>query len=222
MPDPFTFHDPDISITTLPEGAGRPDAVRVDLQANGHASTSTCVIIPFRLRVGAAVVRMDGIGGVGTLEEFRYRGYARRVLTAAIRHMEAGDAALTMLYGIPDLYPKFGYATAGPEYLISLPALAGTPLPDGWTARPLAQADLPDIYRLYAENTAHTVEAVIRSPEHFPWTKLPRLLQGETKDECRVVVDPAGRVRAYAWHGAEFWAVRLWGATFRRCWCLGK
>lgn len=36
--------------------------------------------------------------------------------------MTAGDAALSMLYGIVGFYPKFGYAIAGPDYRIEIPA----------------------------------------------------------------------------------------------------
>src|ERR1041385_4071760 len=94
-----------------------------------HNSTSTCVelrlgersisrlwIVPFVLHIGKAKVRMDGIGGVGTDEEYRNRGYSRRVLEATVEHMQRGDAALSMLYGIRDFYPKFGYVTAGPDH----------------------------------------------------------------------------------------------------------
>src|SRR5437762_9903748 len=118
--DALAVPDPDIVFRRLPEGQGRPGEVGVDLLLEGRP-ISTCAIIPLTLRIGVATVRMDGIGMVGTLQEYRGRGYARRMLTAAVAQMAAGDAALTMLYGIPNFYPQFGYTTAGPEYTLSVP-----------------------------------------------------------------------------------------------------
>ena len=43
-------------------------------------SVSRATIIPMTIRIGAATVRMDGIGGVATDDAHRYQGYSRRVL----------------------------------------------------------------------------------------------------------------------------------------------
>src|SRR5215211_2455125 len=80
----------------------------VILRADGH-EVSRALIVPLLMRIGKAVVRMDGIGGVGTDEPFRRRGYSRRVMVAAVDAMRSGDAALSTLYGIQDFYPKFGF-----------------------------------------------------------------------------------------------------------------
>ena len=90
------------------------------LQLDGR-QVSRVVIVPMLMRIGAAVVRMDGIGGVGTEEEFRNRGYSRRVMESAVQQMQRGDAALSTLFGIQDFYQKFGYETTGPEYSVILP-----------------------------------------------------------------------------------------------------
>ena len=71
------------SSSTIP--AARRDVL---LQLDGR-QVSRVVIVPMLMRVGAAVVRMDGIGGVGTEEEFRNRGYSRRVMETAV----AADAS---------------------------------------------------------------------------------------------------------------------------------
>src|SRR5215212_7451757 len=104
------------------------------LQLDGR-QVSRVVIVPMLMRIGAAVVRMDGIGGVGTEEAYRNRGYSRRVMERCVEKMRAGDAALAMLYGIPDFYPKYGFATTGPAYVIGLPLddeAGAAPLPSGW------------------------------------------------------------------------------------------
>lgn len=171
---------------------------------------SRLFIVPFALRVGAATVRMDGIGGVETEKDWRHRGYARRLLEATVRHMREGDAALSMLYGIPDFYPKFGYATAGPEHFIELPgSFDGAALPPGWRVRPFVPADLPALRRLYAQNTARGVGAAVRSVAAGPWAKLAKP-EGKDAEECRVVESAGGQVRAYAWRARWHWYTGIW------------
>src|SRR3954453_6375447 len=130
---------PELQLTyrTEPDGSTRVDLMHAD------RSISWLWIVPLTIRIGKAVVRMDGIGGVNTLEEYRHRGYSRRVLEAAVERMRQGDAALSMLYGISNFYPKFGYATAGPDHFVRLTRLTDVPaLPDGWHVRPFTAADL--------------------------------------------------------------------------------
>jgi predicted acetyltransferase len=162
-------------------------------------------IIPFTIRVGAAAVRMDGIGGVGTDEACRNRGYSRRLLEAAVERMQQGDAALSMLYGIPNYYPKFGYAVAGPDHLLSLSRLEAAELPPGWRARPFAEEDTAAVYALYEMNTANAVGAAVRP--RWVWDRLRATLEASSEDACRVAVSPDGQVAAYAWRGAKFWYV---------------
>lgn len=80
-------------------------------------------------------------------------------------------------------------------------------MPAGWQSRPFRVEDLEVVRRLYEQNTARAVGAVIRTPEGRVWSKLARVPGGAGKDACRVAVDTAGEVRAYAWRGAEFWPV---------------
>jgi hypothetical protein len=188
--------------------SGRAGTVDVQLLIEGRP-VSSCRIIPLRLRAGAAVIRMDGIGKVETAEEFRQRGLARRVLSHALRLMEEGDAALTMLYGITDFYPKFGYVTVGPESTISLPPLGrDSPLPSGYEARPFRQEDLESVQRLYTQMTARSVGAAVRPDDGYPWTALLAGLGQERAADCRVVTDVGGQIRGYVWRGQDLSFVR--------------
>lgn len=142
----------------------------------GQRSVSGLAIIPYTLCIGVARVRMDGIGDVGTEADCRRRGYARRVLEASVHWMQEHDAALSMLYGIRDFYPKFGFATAGPDHFIHLTDLSrDADLPAGWRARPVAATDLPAVQRLYAQSTATAVGAAVRGPDEPVWSRLAAL-----------------------------------------------
>jgi Acetyltransferase (GNAT) domain len=218
--EPQTDLDPssELRVTFRTEPGGE---ARVDLMA-GERSVSRLWVIPLTIRVGAATVRMDGIGGVGTEEDCRHRGYSRRVLEATVDWMRQRDAAISMLYGIPNFYPKFGYATAGPEHFIELTRLSEPAiLPAGWRARPFAAADLPAVRRLYDQNSASGVGPAVRSPEAPCWSRLtaPR---AEHDDDCRIVVDPDGQVRAYVWRARWHWEVGIFERQHRDALVLGE
>ncbi len=190
-----------INITRLENGN-----TEVSLELDGQA-VSRAIIIPMTIHVGAALVRMDGIGGVETDEKHRNRGYSRRVLEAAVRHMREGDATISTLYGIPNFYPKFGYATAGPEHVLMLPfdRDALVPLPDGWSYRRFCAEDLSDLQGLYERATRNMVGPLVRgSAEQRSWSRLLKTLEGG-EDVCEVVLDRDGRIVAYAWLVQRHW-----------------
>jgi predicted N-acetyltransferase YhbS len=208
--------------------AARDDGTtEVSLQVAGQVVSRT-LIFPMLMRVGQATVRMDGIGGVATDEAHRHRGYSRRVLEAAVDLMRAGDAAISTLYGIPDFYPKYGYATAGAEHTVVLSIadddLPAPALPKGWVLRPWTADDLEAVQRLYQAGTRTETGAVPRSsasePDRDPsagalqiigrraWDALQRLDTDGVDDACRVLVNPAGEVVAYAWLGRQGWWVQ--------------
>jgi hypothetical protein len=192
---------------------------------------SRAVIVPMLMRLGAAVVRMDGIGGVETEETFRNRGYQRRVMETAVELMRTGDAALSTLFGIQDFYPKFGYTSVGPEWTVSLPlretAASTASLPTGWSVRAVAAGDLPAMMRLYHLNTRRATGALMRHDGgdelaenaalalanplarqigQRAWKKLEKVVADPRHDECRVVLDATGEIAAYAWLGRpNFW-----------------
>ncbi len=187
-------------IRTIPTERG---VVRIAL-VRGDEELSQTLVVPMTLRIGRAEVRMDGIGGVATPEQHRNRGYSRRVLEAAVDYMRAGDAALSTLYGIPHYYPKFGFATIGPEYTLWLRSLdTRTALPEGITEREGCPADLPMLQGLYRAGTARAYGAVVRDDDWWVWEQLETALKARAS-EVRVV-QRGGRVVGYAWRGSDFW-----------------
>lgn len=195
--------DPDIRCTAEPDGR----SVRVELMIRGR-SVSRCWIVPQRIRIGRAVVRMDGIGGVGTDARYRRRGYARRVLDAAQRRMRQGDAGLSMLYGIPDFYERYGYVQVGPEHSLTIPARETASVTiEGWSCRPGTAADLDALADLYSAVTEDAVGAAVRTDASLAWRWMRNASDEDLRKGCCVAVGPGGDVRGYALLGAGFWAV---------------
>jgi predicted acetyltransferase len=190
---------------------------------------SRTFIFPMLVRIGEAVVRMDGIGGVATDEAHRHRGYSRRVLKTAVDTMRAGDAALSTLYGIPDFYHRFGFATSGAEHTVKLPASGKAAprasLPVGWSFRPFTPDNLTAVAVIYDATTARATGAVprlvdggvdapngVHASNPAAITMCRRawrdLLKPASADDCRVLIDASGTVVAYAWIGSDTWWIR--------------
>ncbi len=183
-------------------------AKRVVLAINGE-EVSWCWIVPLVIRIGVATVRMDGIGGVETKPEHRLKGYSRRVLTRSMEEMRAGDAGISMLYGISNYYHRFEYVTAGPEYGVFLHgADVDAPLPGGWTVREFTPQDLPAVQRIYDEATALATGTAVRTEQCRVWQKLLEVPGNYPQDECWVAVAPSGQVEGYAWRARWCWSVR--------------
>jgi GNAT superfamily N-acetyltransferase len=177
---------------------------RVKLVHDGR-EISGASVVPMTIQVGIAPVRMDGIGGVATDESHRFKGYSRRVLEACIEFMKQGDAPLTTLYGIPNFYPKFGYATLGPEPKINLDlAHIPEPFPAGYSARRMEATDLPAVRALYDAGSDQSIGPLVRDEQWFSWRKLAESI-AKGDDEARVVIDPAGTVAGYAWLASWCW-----------------
>lgn len=191
----------------------RPNgSTRVVLEVDGTA-VSGLHILPHRIWIGRAIVAMDGICGVWTLEDQRMRGYSRRVLQYTVSHMKRGDAAVSMLYGIPDFYPKFGYSTAGPDQMLELrPPKSSIVLPEGWTERHARTDDLDRLAHIYHQEFAGRTGASLRPSGGDPWARLAKALESaEVEDQCRVAVAPSGEIEGYVWRAGWHWAVRASG-----------
>lgn len=210
----------------MTNAAGQAGDIRFQTSEKGSTDVALYVddvkvswthVIPMTIRVGLATVRMDGIGGVGTDENHRHKGYSRRVMEAAVELMKDGDAALTSLYGIPDFYPKFGYATIGAQPFIRIPSLDEVDtLPEGYTVRTATADDIDVIASLYDDATLDAVGPVLRQPDGIAFGSIqraaPKLRKtlSEGADDAFVVANAEGKIEGYAWQALECWWMHFW------------
>ncbi len=66
----------------------------------------------YRTRVGGDAIRTGGIGAVMTDRRYRKRGYMRETAEAGCEAMADQGYGLSVLFGIPDFYQRFGYVPA--------------------------------------------------------------------------------------------------------------
>ncbi len=127
-------------------------------------------VIDFTMRIGAGTARMAGIAGVETRHEHRKKGYMRILFADTVTYMQQQGYDVTMLYGIPDFYTKFGYAVC-----LSTPSLK-LQTRDAELARSIAQpittapttpADWPAIIDLFNQRNAARTCSMARAADTF-------------------------------------------------------
>ncbi len=69
----------------------------------------------YTMRIGAARVRVGGVGYVSTHGDFRRRGLMTRTAQASIDRMRKLDYDMSMLFGISRFYERLGYVLAWPS-----------------------------------------------------------------------------------------------------------
>jgi predicted acetyltransferase len=64
------------------------------------------------VRVGRARIRVAGIGSVATHDKYRKSGLLRKTAKVALDALSESDYDISLLFGIPNLYERFGYRRA--------------------------------------------------------------------------------------------------------------
>ncbi len=104
------------------------------------------------VRFGPAVLKMGGIGDVMTVPEYRGKGYSTLLMQAALDYMRKEKFDLTMLFGIPNYYHKFGYIEAMKNYQLEfLNSQFNLESPE-YQIRKFTPQDLPEMLQLYQDN----------------------------------------------------------------------
>ncbi len=151
----------------------QPDNVwLISLSTEDEEDVSRLWLIEYQMRFGSAKLKMGGIAGVGTNEEHRNKGYSRHVMEDSTAFMIENGFDVAMLFGIPNFYPKFGYATVIPEtwiYLETEEAQAAVPT---YHIRKFEKADAPKILSLYAANNTERTGTPLRDEIHWKEFKM--------------------------------------------------
>lgn len=72
------------------------------------------------MRIGIGVVRLAGIGAVATLKGHRGKGLMVKTAGDCVDNLDAVGYDVSLLFGIPNFYHRFGYVGAFPEIRIIL------------------------------------------------------------------------------------------------------
>ncbi len=156
---------------------------------------SWCSIVERTMRFGTARLNVGGIGGVGTLDEFRKRGYARRVLEDAVSTMAQSGYDLSFLHGIQDFYCKFGFVTCMAEYESWLETREAERTRGPLRTRRLRRSDLPQVIDIANRDADQRTGSAVRRAGQWhgftvgTWWTVPARAQ--------VVIDRQGAIAGY-------------------------
>lgn len=120
---------------------------RMDGKLVGHVS-----IIEKYMRVGICVVKVAGIGDVYTHPDARGKHVSTHLMNDCIDYMRHNEYPISMLYGIPNFYHKFGYIEAMGEHKQFLPLKNFVKVESDLNLRPCKKGDVPVLNTIYNEN----------------------------------------------------------------------
>ena len=118
----------------------------------------------YRMRFGSAQLKLGGICGVGTKDEHRNKGYSRCVMEHSTEYMIENGFDVAMLFGIPDFYHKFGYATVLPETWMEFDTKNVGAAVSSYRIRKFNMEDAPQVLAIYAANNAERTGTLVRDP----------------------------------------------------------
>lgn len=121
---------------------------RVEMRIDGQP-VSWAELPYHRLRLGQATLTAGGVAGVFTRPENRGRGYNRQVMERCVEVLAADGLDVSLLFGIPNYYHKFGYRTTLADYEFTVTARALIDGPMKLTIRELPKARHGEILPLY-------------------------------------------------------------------------
>jgi ribosomal protein S18 acetylase RimI-like enzyme len=146
------------------------------------------------MHFGPVSLPTTAIVGLGTLPEFRGRGLARSLMTAAERAMRDDGAVLGLLSTrIPHFFAAHGWAVCGRcshsrastrDVLAHLSARGVPPAEGAACIRPWRQVELPGLMRLHAERTARSFGPLERTEAYWRW-----LISRQEFDQIFVALD---------------------------------
>ena len=158
------------------------------------------------MRIGNCVVRLGGVGSVGTPLEHRRAGYSSRVVRDTVRYMEAVGYDLSLLStGIHSHYAKAGwviYPTYGME--LTLPARLEEIPTDATIEQYESHRHLPALQAIFDQFNANRTGTFIRNDSYWinrpTWRPYDSTLYWVAKQSGRTVA----YLQAERWRIAEF------------------
>ncbi|HOZ46819.1 MAG TPA: GNAT family N-acetyltransferase [Candidatus Hydrogenedentes bacterium] len=149
-------------------------------------------LITETIRLGEARLKMGGFGWVTTAPRHRYRGVANALMQDTIEYMKHHGYHVSMLFGIPNFYHRFGFITTLADYTIMVSAAEGLAAGDSpFRTRPAKPGDISAIQKMHNANDGGVACSILRSAAH---------ITNKWQDWCKhllVLTTAQGKVVAY-------------------------
>ncbi len=143
-------------------------------------------IVPKRMYLGRALLKMAGVAGVSTDPDHRRKGYNRALFRDTIEFIRKDGYDLSILYGIPDYYHRYGYESVMTGHIVTMTPReewAGAAAPHKRSV--VTRSDMDQIRRLCNAQARHRDGNCLRNRMHKPARGVK-------------ITDGRGRIVAYA------------------------
>jgi len=142
------------------------------------------------IQIGEARLKMGGIGWVVTASDCRRRGLASSLMRDTMALMRTHHYHVSMLFGIPNFYHQFGYATSLVDHSVSLDTTEALCCDNPFSVHPAKPGDIPAMVKLHQRGESGIACTLIRNSSHVrnKWTRF---------SEWYVLRDDQGKVVAY-------------------------
>lgn len=172
-----------------------PHAHRFELFDAGE-KVSSLILFDYDFTYNSVILKMGGIAGVQTNKEHRNKGYAGQLMQATIEWMLSEKYHCSFLYGIPDFYWRYGFASilthgATTVFLKDIEVQED----HGFGVRPFQTDDTSKIRQLYNHNNQNRMCSIIRGAT---WSGIPRGSDWDKEPQCLVVESSEGCFEGYA------------------------
>ena len=125
-------------------------------------------LLPLLLRVGRARLNAVGVGWVSTAATHRNRGVCNALMCDALDYAEMHRCPFSLLYGVPDLYHRYGYTTMLPEHSVVVNSSTVPKTNAAWfLVRPVTKDDIPALMQMHNAHEAGASCSVVRTAAHY-------------------------------------------------------
>lgn len=161
-----------------------------------HEAASALRITTDTILLGEARLKMGGIGWVTTSERHRRKGLCRRLMADAIEYLRHNNYHVSMLFGIPGFYHRFGYTTSLAEYVVRIATVDALTFHSPLKLREAKPGEIPALQKLHSANNTDIACSILRTTGHYRnrW---------DLWQKWYVLTDDQGKVEAYFIAGEE-------------------
>ncbi len=191
-------------------GAGypnfRPEHTRIALWKGEVAGALRITTDTIRLKMG-------GFGWISTSGRHRHKGIARELIVDTLAYLQRQNYHVSMLFGIPNFYHRFGFATTLADYVSVLQVIDLALGSNGdYRVRAGKPGDIAAMQKIHNQSDGDVACSIVRSGAHLTnrW---------EQWRPVQVLTDAKGKVAAYYLpriDGNEMYVDEV-GAVSRRC-----
>ena len=142
------------------------------------------------VRIGEARLKMGGLGWVATSPRHRKRGIARRLIEETMLYMREHSYHVSMLFGIPNFYHRFGFVTALHDYTVLMDTAEALTFENPFKSHFAKPGEVTQIQRMHNANDANAACSMVRTAAHMhnKWGRW---------HQWRLLKDDQGRTFAY-------------------------